>query len=162
VSVFLNNNLLIAQDLKEIKDAMEDGHTLHLPMFNPTVLLLRLPIPMLLKIKLARPKEDPSKFKDSAASPDALDCPTESTPLPSQSLLMPPTGAPINQESSTTAEQALTMPSSWLVSKVETGRSRIHGELDGERVDTLDLLVEIHAVSAHMPVLLSIIDPIRP
>jgi hypothetical protein len=71
VLIFLNNNLLIAQDLKEIKDAMEDGHILHLPTSKPTVLPVSLPIPMSLEIKLARLKEDPSRFKDSAASPDA-------------------------------------------------------------------------------------------
>ena len=72
----------------------------------------------------------------------------ESTPTPSQLLLMLPTGAPTELVSSIAAEPLSTTPSCWSVSSVDPGKSRTLGELDGERLDTSDLLEVTLAVSA--------------
>mgnify|MGYP003456454383 FL=1 len=53
---------------------------------------------------------------------------------------MPPTGAHTDQDSSATVLPESTTLSSWSVLSVETGKSKIHGELDGERLDISDLV----------------------
>ncbi len=68
-----SNNWLTAQDPKEIKDATVDGLTLPLATSKPTVLLMKLLIPTLLGIKHARPKVEPIKLLDTAATLDAMD-----------------------------------------------------------------------------------------
>ena len=65
------------------------------------------------------------------------------------------TGHPTNQESSITVKLALTTLSFWSVLSVEPGKSRTHGEPDGESQATLDLLEETLAVS--VPTLVSIL-----
>jgi hypothetical protein len=63
---------LIAADLKETKDAMEDGHPTLLNMLLPTESLLNLLILMLEKIKLARLKVDLTEFHLNKVSVDAM------------------------------------------------------------------------------------------
>ena len=58
---------------------------------------------------------------------------------------MPPTGAHTDQDSSATVLPESTTLSSWSVLSVEPGKLKIHGELDGERLDISDLPVEILA-----------------
>jgi hypothetical protein len=108
--VFLNNNSLIAADLKETKDAMEDGHQAPSTTSRPTESPLRVPIPTPLEIKLARPKEEPTRSPDTPATVDAMDFQAKSTTPPSQLPLMPPTGAPTDPECSTTALPESTTP----------------------------------------------------
>lgn len=73
MSTSLNNNLLTAQDLKETKDAMEDGHPALLTTLRLTESPQLLPIPMSLRIKPAKLKVDHSKSTASPASADATD-----------------------------------------------------------------------------------------
>lgn len=148
-----SNNSSTAQDPKETKDATEDGHQAPSTTLKPTESPLRQPTPTLPRIKPARPKEEPTRSQDTPVTQDAMVFPPKSTTPPSQSPLMPPTGAHTDQESSATAVQESTTPSSSSESSVETGRSRTHGELHGERQDSLDSILETLAVSAHMPVL---------
>ena len=155
VLVFLSNNSLTAQDLKETKDAMVDGLQVPLTTLKLTVSPLKVLTPMLLKIKPAKLKEDLSKLLDTQATVDATDWPVESTLTLFQLLLMLPTGVLTSLESSITARPALTTQYCWLVSSVDPGKSRTLGELDGERLDTSDLLEETLAVSA--PTLVSIL-----
>ena len=122
-------------------------------MSNLMVLLVKVHIPMLLEIKLARLKVEASKYLHKALLADAMVLPTVLTLLQFQLLLMPSIGALINQESSLTVEAALTMPSFLLVLLVETGRSRTLGELDGEKVDSSDWVLETLVEFAHMQVL---------
>lgn len=106
---------------------------------------------MLLVIKLARLKVDPSRLVDKPASADAVDSPTESVLTPFQSLLMLLTGADTLPEFSTTALAALTTLFCWSVLLEETGRSRTLGELLGEKMDSLDLHLETLVVFVNMP-----------
>lgn len=69
-------------------------------------------------------------------------------PTQSVSQLTPLTGADIHQESSITAEEILIMISSWLDIPHHSTRLRTHGEQVGDKMDSLDLLQEIHAVFA--------------
>lgn len=62
-----NNNLLIVQDHKEIKDAMVDGHQVHLNMFNHMELLHNPNILTLVEIKLVQEMEEISEFQDNKA-----------------------------------------------------------------------------------------------
>jgi hypothetical protein len=71
--VFLNNNSLTAQDLKETKDATVDGHQVLLTMLEQTVLPLQVPILMLQKTNHAKLKVDLSKLTDFQATVDAMD-----------------------------------------------------------------------------------------
>lgn len=71
--VFLSNNSLTAQDLKEIKDATVDGHQVLLTTLKQTVSPLEVLILMSLEIKLAKLKVDLSKLLDSQATADAMD-----------------------------------------------------------------------------------------
>lgn len=148
--VSLNNNSLIALDPSETKDAMEDGHQTPLNTLLQAVLPQNQPIPMLLRIKLARPPEDHTRSQDKRVSQDAVDLALELTHPPSQSLLMLPTGVPTDQVSSITALPALTMQSFLSeLALMDHGRSRTPGEPDGERLDTLDLPKETLVVSAN-------------
>jgi hypothetical protein len=72
-SIFLSNNSLTAQDLKETKVATEDGHQVLLTTLKLMVSPLNQPIPMSPEIKLAKPKLDHSKSTDTPASADAMD-----------------------------------------------------------------------------------------
>jgi len=68
---------LTALNHKEIKDAMEDGHQAHSDMLLNTELLLKHNILMLVEIKLAKLKEEASKFQVNPKPVDALDWPAE-------------------------------------------------------------------------------------
>jgi hypothetical protein len=92
VSIFQNNNLLIAQDHKEIKDAMEDGHQVLLNTLQQAELLLNQNILMLVEIKLAKEMVEISVFQGNQASQDVLAWHQELTQNPFQSLLMLLTG----------------------------------------------------------------------
>jgi hypothetical protein len=60
VSVFLNNNLLIAQLLTEITDVTEDGHQVPLTTLKLAVLPLKLNIHMQQRTKIALKTEEAS------------------------------------------------------------------------------------------------------
>ena len=67
---------------------------------------------------------------------------------------MPTNGAPTKAESLATVEQASTMLSCWLVlMQAATGKSRTHGVLVGENLDTSDLPKVILVEFAEMLVL---------
>ena len=152
VSVSQNNNWLTAQALTETTDAMEDGHPALSNTSSPKESPEPAHTPMSPKTRPANPKEEATK---SAARPqpvDAQDSKTISTPDQSQSPSMPPTGANIHQEFSAIAQPALTMPSYSSESLIITGKSRTHGEPDGEKEDTSDSPEESQPVeSAAMP-----------
>ena len=85
----------------------------------------------------------------------------ELTLTPSQLQLMLLTGHPTSQESSITVRLALTTLFFWSVLSVEPGKSRTHGEQDGESQATLDLLEETLAVFAPTPVSILIDSPLK-
>ncbi len=150
--VSLNNNLLTAQDHMETTDATEDGHHLLLTMLKTMVLPLKANTHTLPKQTHAANKEEISGSHLTHQPQDALDLPMPSTQSQSQLPLMPPIGANTHQVCSQIAQLPLTTLSFWSVSLEETGKSRTHGELDGENKAISDLVQETHAVSANMPV----------
>lgn len=68
-----NNNLLIAQEAMETKDAMVDGHQMLLNMFKLQDYKLNLLIHMLLKTKHAKCKEEVLKSLQSKPLQDAME-----------------------------------------------------------------------------------------
>ena len=76
---------------------MEDGHLKLFITFKLTELLHNPNILMLVKIKLAKPLEEVSKFQDKRAFQDAVDYNQVLTQSQSQSLLMLLTGVPTDQ-----------------------------------------------------------------
>ena len=109
VPISLSNNSLTAQDPKETKDAMEDGHQALLTTSKLTESLLEVLIPMSQGTKLAKLKVEASKSTDTQATADAMDWAVELTPTPSPLLLMLLTGHPTDQESSIIVEPQSTM-----------------------------------------------------
>lgn len=136
---FLNNNLLIAQDLMETMDVKEDGPQLPSSTFKPTELPQPMIIPMLLKIKLARWPEDLSKLEDKKPTLNAQDWLMVFQQAQFQLLLMPLTGAHITVVSSALVEPESTMQFSLSeLLLMEPGKSRTLGDLHGENLDSSD------------------------
>jgi hypothetical protein len=73
IPIYLSNNLLTAQDPKETKDAMVDGHQVHLTMLKLMESLMEDLILMLPEIKAAKLKVELGKSVESLATLDAMD-----------------------------------------------------------------------------------------
>ena len=152
----LNSNWLIAHPNTEMRDATEDSTMRVLPTLRTTASPPLLTIPTLLRLKLARRTEEPSKLPVSPLLKDAPTCktPSKADPLVCQLMLL--TGADILQEfkieklpvvDKTTAVATLTTTSSWSDLPQPTTRSRTLGEHLGENKDSSDSPSETPAVS---------------
>ena len=143
----LNSNWLIAHPNTEMRDATEDSTMRVLPTLRTTASPPLLTIPTLLRLKLARRTEEPSKLPVSPLLKDAPTCktPSKADPLVCQLMLL--TGADILQVFSTTAVATLTTTSSWSDLPQPTTRSRTLGEHLGENKDSSDSPSETPAVS---------------
>jgi hypothetical protein len=130
-----------------MKAAMVDSTTKVLLTSRITELQLKLPIPTLPKLKLAKSKEDLSRYQESKLPKDALMFKTLSKPDRLVSQLMLLTGADMPQESSITVEEILTMTSNSSVLPQVTTKSRTLGELHGESKASFVWLSETPAVS---------------
>jgi hypothetical protein len=146
-SACLNNSLWIAQLLSEITDAMEDGHQAPSTTSKPTVLPHHLNIHTELSTKTAVKTEEASNYLHTDQLKDAQLFKLPSQPDQFQSLSMPPTGANMPEESSTTAPLQSTTPSCWSELLTHTGKSRTLGD-HGEKVVISDLPPETLVVSA--------------
>lgn len=99
----------------------------------------------------AQSRLDPSRFQDSLMLKAAVVWPVLLSKDQSQLPLMPPTGLHTKQESSTTVQPDLTTESFWSESQINTGKSRTHGDQDGDKADSSISLEETPVVSATSP-----------
>lgn len=138
LSTYPSNSLSIAPEHTETKAAMVDGW---IPPLT-TSLIMESVIPHLIltlqETKSARVKVERIQLVTMLILMDALICSMLLALDQFQLPLMPPTGHPTNQESSTTATRTSTTEFFWLELLTTTGKSKTLGELHGEIKASLD------------------------
>ncbi len=145
---YQNNNLLTVQEAMEIKAAMEDGWIQLSNMLLITVLQLKTVIHMLQETKLAKLMVAQLKSKDLLMFPAVIIWLMLSVEDQSQLLSMLEIGVFTEVESCQTAQPTLITEFFSLDTVTNSGKLKIHGEQDGEKVDILELPEEILALFA--------------